>query len=155
MLFHLFLAFLASTSALCTEKSGGSLFRSENPVNGSCEETGLGWTGRSLDSVLDKDQFFTKWTDFFLQPECVDKILVYISDKWGQNEELIDIKENFTHINVTGQNPTNTILITNQPQDEICNLKSFTSRLVFVPKFFDNGNLPCYETRQRIYHPNS
>ena len=67
---HLFLAFLASTSALCTEKSGGSLFRSENPVNGSCEETGLGWTGRSLDSVLDKDQFFTKWTDFFLQPEC-------------------------------------------------------------------------------------
>ena len=51
---------------------------------------------------------------------------------------------------MAGQNLSNTILITNQPEDEICNLRSFISRLVFVPKFFDNGNLPCYETTQRV-----
>ena len=51
---------------------------------------------------------------------------------------------------MTGRNPSNTILITNRPEDEICKLRSFISRLVFVPKFFYNGNLPCYETTQKI-----
>jgi len=155
MFFRLFLTFLASTSASelsgCRKKEGLiSLHQSDSPVNGSCEETGLGWKGRPMDFIEDKDQFFTKWTDFFSHPECVDKIFVHISDKDGTNEQQIRIKENFTLVNVTGQNPSNTILITNRPQGEICKLRSFTSRLVFVPKFFDNGNLLCYETTQTI-----
>ena len=154
MLFRLFLTFLASTSASepvgCVQKIGIDLFQSEPSVNGKCEGTGLGWKGRHKDLFEDKDQFFTKWTDFFSHPECVDKIFVHISDKDGTHEQQIRIKGNFTLINVTGQNPTNTILITNRPEGEICKLRSFTSRLVFVPKFFDNGNLPCYETKQTI-----
>jgi len=155
MFFRLFLTFLASTSASelsgCRKKEGLiSLHQSDSPVNGSCEETGLGWKGRPMDFIEDKDQFFTKWTDFFSHPECVDKIFVHISDKDGTNEQQIRIKENFTLVNVTGQNPSNTILITNRPESEICKLRSFTSRLVFVPKFFDNRNLLCYETKQTI-----
>jgi len=154
MLFRLFLTFLASTSASepvgCVQKIGIDLFQSEPSVNGKCEGTGLSWKGRHKDLFDDKDQFFTKWTDFFSHPECVDKIFVHISDTDGKSDQLIEIKENFTLINVTGQNPTNRILITNRPEDKICKLRSFTSRLVFVPKFFDDGNLPCYETTQTI-----
>jgi len=159
MFVPLFLAFLASTSAIepvgCIKKKGlRSLHQSDSPENGSCEETGLGWTGRHPDLVFDddkKDQFFTKWTDFFLHPDCVDKIFVFVSDRNGKNEDLIETREPLRPINVTGQNPSNTVLITNQPEEEICKLRrGFTSRLVFVPKFFDNGSLPCYETTQRI-----
>ena len=138
MLLHLVLIFLASTSASepvgCTKKTGGSLYKPESPVTGKCEETGLGWTGRNIDSIDKKDQFFTKWTDFFLQPDCVDKIFVHI----GENDKLIETKDNFGQIDVTGQNPSNTVLITNQTGEEICKLrKGFTSRLVFVPKFYE------------------
>ena len=97
MFMLLFLAFLTSTSASepdgCAKKIGFSLFQSEDPVNGTCEETGLGWTGRSTSFFDKKDQFFTKWTDFFLKPECVDEIFVHISDKDGRHEQLIEIQK--------------------------------------------------------------
>ena len=98
----LFLAFLASTSASepvgCRKKISFGLFETEHPVKGNCEETGLGWTGRRADLIKEKDQFFTKWTDFFLQPECVDKIFAFVSDNDGRNEQLIETKENFPKI---------------------------------------------------------
>jgi len=155
MFLLLFLVFLVPTSAsesvVCKKKNKIQFYQTETPVvTGNCEETGLGWIGRDATGAIIDDQFFTKWTDFFEHPDCVDKISVYIGDREGENEEPIDTIENFEPINVTGQNPSNTILITNQPEEEICTLRRFTSRLVFLPKFFDNRNLPCYETTQKI-----
>ena len=149
------LFFLASTSASepvgCRKKISFGLFQPEAPmVKGTCEEAGLGWKGRDTDFIEDKDQFFTKWTDFFLRPECVDKIFVYVSDTEGRSEQLVETREHFPKISATGQNPSNTILIANQREEEICKLRGFKSRLVFVPRFFNKGNLSCYEVPQTI-----
>ena len=85
MLLFKFLVILASVSesksAQCTQKNGLDLFipPSPAPEKGSCEETGLGWIGRDPKSFPDNDQFFTNWTELFLQPECVEKIEVHSS----------------------------------------------------------------------------
>ena len=144
----LFLVFLASASASepdaqCTKKGVHHLYVSENPGKGSCETSGPGWIGRDPDSYLDgdEDQFFTKWTDLFQKPECVDKIEVHISDTAGGEESQIS----------TLQNPSNTILIADQLEAEICTVKPFQSRLVFFPKFFEQGkNISCYELARKI-----
>ena len=81
------LAFFALTSArTCERKDGCVLFNSQSPEAGSCQENGLGWKGRSRDFYPEKDQFFTKWTDLFLRPECIDRIEVYT--KYPEIEEL-------------------------------------------------------------------
>ena len=156
MLLQFYLAFLSSTSASesagCSKKDGFSLFESENPVKGSCVKSGLGWKGRDRYSFPDgdEDQFFTKWTDLFLQPECVDKIEVHISDTDGREEHQIQTIQDFSQIDAAEKNPSNTILITDQPEDKICKLEWFQSRLVFFPKFFDQGNIPCFELKRKI-----
>ena len=143
----LFLVLLASASAnepaQCKKKGVPHLYSPENPVNGNCETSGLGWKGRDAESYPngDEDQFFTKWTDLFQKPECVDKIEVHISDTAGGEESQIS----------TLQNPSNTILIADQLEAEICTVKPFQSRLVFFPKFFEQGkNIPCYELARKI-----
>ena len=142
----LFLVFLASASAIepdaqCRKKGVPHFYVPENPVTGSCETSGLGWKGRDAESYPDgdKDQFFTKWTDLFQKPECVDKIEVHISDTAGGEESQIS----------TLQNPSNTILIADQLEAEICRVKPFQSRLVFFPKFFEKG-VPCFELKRQI-----
>ena len=68
------------------------MFSTDNPVEGSCEAQGLGWEGREPDTANDKDQFFTKWNDFFLKPECIGKIEVRISaEENGEKNVVADI----------------------------------------------------------------
>ena len=96
MIVFCFLAILAAASAKdpmkCQQKNSFTMFTSENPVEGSCEAQGLGWEGRDPVTANDKDQFFTKWNDFFLKPECIGKIEIRISEEEdGEKNVVADI----------------------------------------------------------------
>ena len=84
LVFRLFVILALASAAepqTCKPKSAGLLFKSENPEEGNCEEKGLGWKGRDLETQFpDDDEFFTKWNDIFLQPKCIGKIEVHTSD---------------------------------------------------------------------------
>ena len=138
---HLFVACLASASASepidpgCEQKNWFSVFNllseseSPVPVRGNCEETGLGWIGKPIGSK--DDIFFTNWTEFFLQLECVDRLEVHIEDDYGKR-----LFQNLTTTNLEGQNPVLTI---DQSEELICNVgKPFQSTLVV----YSRGNHP-------------
>lgn len=150
MLVFRFLAIVAAASAEgtknCEQKNGLTMFQTEDPVEGNCEEKGLGWKGRNQTTFPDKDEFFTKWTDFFLKPDCIHKIEVHIHDVENSKMILVDTITDFREIHAPEQNPSNTVMITHQPAKEICQLKPFKSKIKF---FNQNGDLPCFEvTRQ-------
>jgi len=156
MLGHIFIVFLASTSAyVCKKKLQRHTFVSEHPTEGKCEYTGLGWTGRDPDNFKHPngedvgDQFFTKWTELFQQPECIGRIEVHVSDTAASNDEHnITTIQDFTRVNKSEQNPSNTVLITHQP--DICTRRAFQSRLVFFPKNSEKRVLHCYELKRTI-----
>ena len=86
-----------------------------SPEAGSCQEKGLGWTGRNIESYPDgdKDQFFTKWTDLFRRPECVDRIEVHRSyPDIGEEEHYNHISpvQHFTQVNSAEWVPSNTVV---------------------------------------------
>ena len=152
MLLPVFLAFLASASASgpvdseCIQKKGLRVYNLSPDVpvavNGSCEETGLRWIGKPEDSP--KDLFFTDWTEFFLQPECVDSIKVYIEESDDSGRRLIETRESLNATNLEGQNP---VLTTDQSEELICNVGNrFKSRIVIRSK----GTHPCFEITQEI-----
>ena len=111
-------------------------------MRGNCEETGLGWIGKPIDSK--KDIFFTNWIEFFLQPECVDRIEVHNHIEEDSSKRII---ENLTTTNLERQNP---VLTTDQSEELICNVgKPFQSTLVV----YSRGNHPwngCFEITQKI-----
>ena len=159
MIFLKFLAIFASASA--SECPQGNVFYSVfgnqgNPVNQSCEKSGLVWKGRDRESFLVKDQFFTKWTDLFFEPKCVGRIEVYILEMWGpwgKAEREIPTPQDFTKVDEARRNPSNTILIYDQPEGGLCQQKIFRSRIVFFPKHSNNKDLPCFELRRKHYIP--
>ena len=151
--FYLSVAFLASTSASesvdsgCEEKKDQFVFdfwpEALRPVavKGNCSETGLGWIGKPYVNP-NPDTFFTNWTEFFLQPECVNKIEVYIKDDDGKRR--IETRENLNATNLEGQNP---VLTTDQSEELICNEgKKFESTIVI----YSRGNHSCFEITQDI-----
>ena len=100
------------------------------------------WAGLENQINSKKDIFYTNWTEFFLQPECVDRIEVHIED--DSNKHII---EYLTTTNLEGQNP---VLTTDQSEELICNVgKPFQSTLVV----YSRGNHPwngCFEITQEI-----
>ena len=145
---HLVLAFFSLTSArICDKKDGFDLYNSQSPEAGTCQEKGLGWKGRikDSDSWPNKDQFFTKWTELFSRPWCIDKIEVHISypDEDEQKEEITPAVLDFSKVNSTQRNPSNTLAIIDQKNPGyLCTREAFKSRIKFVPK---SQNQPCFE----------
>merc|ERR1711962_1888925 len=120
LVFLLFAVFaLASISAqepkACIPKKGHTLFLQESPApkNGNCEDEGLVWKGRDLETQFkDNDQFFTKWSDFFHQPECIGEIEVEILDISDPQKRTTKTIADFdlSKVKELRQNPSNTIL---------------------------------------------
>ena len=155
MLLPVFLAFLASASASepvdseCIQKKGLRVYNLSPDVpvavNGSCEETGLRWIGKPEDSP--KDLFFTDWTEFFLQPECVDSIKVYIEESDDSGRRLIETRENLNATNLEGKKP---VLTTDQSEELICNVGKPSQSTLVV---YSRGNHPWngyFEITQEI-----